>query len=150
MAQADLSKEQIEELKEAFALFDQDGNGMISKEELGKVMKSLGQEPTSEQLDQMINEVDKDNSGTIEFDEFLQLMAKQMTKGDLQDELREAFKAFDQNGDGKISKAELKKVMEGLGENLSDQDISDMIDEADHDGDGEINYEEFVAMMLAK
>merc|ERR1719419_1611245 len=119
-------------------------------EELGQVMKSLGQAPTDEQLTEMIKEVDDDGSGTIEFDEFLKLMAKQVSKRDLQDELGEAFRAFDQDGDGLISKVELKKVMDSLGEKLSEQDIEDMISEADHDGDGQVNYEEFVAMMLAK
>ena len=57
---------------------------------------------------------------------------------------------FDKNGDGKISKEELKVVMTNLGEKLTDAEIEEMIHEADDDGDGSVDYEEFVKMMQTK
>lgn len=69
---------------------------------------------------------------------------------DSEEELREAFKVFDKDGNGFISAAELRHVMTNLGEKLTDEEVDEMIREADADGDGQVNYEEFVKMMLAK
>lgn len=69
-----LTEEQIAEFKEAFSLFDKDGDGTITTKELGTVMRSLGQNPTEAELQDMINEVDADGNGTIDFPEFLTMM----------------------------------------------------------------------------
>uniref|UniRef100_A0A8C2MDH7 Calmodulin n=1 Tax=Cricetulus griseus TaxID=10029 RepID=A0A8C2MDH7_CRIGR len=119
-----LTEEQIAEFKEAFSLFDKDGDGTITTKELGTVMRSLGQNSTED----MINEVDADGNGIIDFPEFLTMM-----------EIREAFHVFDKDGNGYISAAELRHEMTNLGEK-----------EADIDGDGQVNYEGFVQMMTAK
>jgi len=145
-----LTDEQIAEFKEAFALFDKDGDGTITTKELGTVMRSLGQNPTEAELQDMINEVDADGNGTIDFPEFLSLMAKKMKDTDSEEELKEAFKVFDKDGNGYISAAELRHVMTNLGEKLTDEEVDEMIREADVDGDGQVNYEEFVKMMMAK
>ena len=71
-----LTEEQIAEFKEAFSLFDKDGDGTITTKELGTVMRSLGQNPTEAELQDMINEVDADGNGTIDFPEFLTMMAR--------------------------------------------------------------------------
>merc|ERR1711887_153664 len=145
-----LTEEQIAEFKEAFSLFDKDGDGTITTKELGTVMRSLGQNPTEAELQDMINEVDADGNGTIDFPEFLSLMARKMKDTDTEEELVEAFKVFDRDGNGLISAAELRHVMTNLGEKLTDEEVDEMIREADVDGDGRINYEEFVRMMMAK
>jgi len=145
-----LTEDQISEFKEAFSLFDKDGDGNITTKELGTVMRSLGQNPTEAELQDMIHEVDKDNSGTIDFTEFLSMMARKMKDTDTEEEIREAFKVFDKDGNGFISAAELRHVMTTLGEKLTDEEVDEMIKEADVDGDGQINYEEFVKMMMSK
>ncbi|XP_063691174.1 calmodulin-like isoform X5 [Bolinopsis microptera] len=145
-----LSEEQIAEFREAFSLFDKDGDGTITTTELGTVMKSLGQSPCESDLQDMINEVDADGNGTIDFKEFLEMMTKHMKEADCDQELREAFKVFDQNGDGFISAEELKTVMRNLGETLTDDEIDQMIKEADSNGDGSVDYEEFCKMMTPK
>lgn len=111
-----LTEEQIAEFKEAFSLFDKDGDGTITTKELGTVMRSLGQNPTEAELQDMINEVDADGNGTIDFPEFLSLMARKMKDTDTEEELIEAFKVFDRDGNGFISAAELRHVMTNLGE----------------------------------
>uniref|UniRef100_A0A672J087 EF-hand domain-containing protein n=1 Tax=Salarias fasciatus TaxID=181472 RepID=A0A672J087_SALFA len=94
--QADqLTEEQIAEFKEAFSLFDKDGDGTITTKELGTVMRSLGQNPTEAELQDMINEVDADGNGTIDFPEFLTMMARKMKDTDSEEEIREAFRVFD-------------------------------------------------------
>lgn len=99
-------------------------------------MRSLGQNPTEKSLKQMINEVDADGSGTIDFAEFLTLMARKMRAQDAKSEILEAFKVFDKDGSGKISADELRSIMTDLGEKLSDDEVAEMIREADKDGDG--------------
>ncbi|KAL0897548.1 hypothetical protein Bca101_081509 [Brassica carinata] len=158
-----LTDDQISEFKEAFSLFDKDGDGQtflllklilltgcITTKELGTVMRSLGQNPTEAELQDMINEVDADGNGTIDFPEFLNLMARKMKDTDSEEELKEAFRVFDKDQNGFISAAELRHVMTNLGEKLTDEEVDEMIREADVDGDGQINYEEFVKVMMAK
>ncbi|KAJ1860846.1 hypothetical protein LPJ73_001211 [Coemansia sp. RSA 2703] len=113
-------------------------------------MRSLGYTPTDINLRDMINEVDKDGNGKIDFSEFLTLMARQNKDANDEDELKEAFKVFDKDGNGYISSQELRSVMTTLGEKLTEEEVDEMIREADVDGDGQINYEEFVKMMTTK
>uniref|UniRef100_A0AAY5L5R3 Calmodulin 1b n=1 Tax=Esox lucius TaxID=8010 RepID=A0AAY5L5R3_ESOLU len=131
----------LTEFKEAFSLFDKDGDGTITTKELGTVMRSLGQNPTEAELQDMINEVDADGNGTIDFPEFLTMMARKMKDTDSEEEIREAFRVFDKDGNGYISAAELRHVMTNLGEKLTDEEVDEMIREADIDGDGQVNYE---------
>ncbi|XP_058788853.1 calmodulin-A-like isoform X3 [Phymastichus coffea] len=145
-----LTEDQVAEFKEAFMLFDKDEDGTITMAELGVVMRSLGQRPSENELRDMVNEVDQDGNGTIEFNEFLQMMSKKMKGADCEDELREAFRVFDKNNDGLISSVELRHVMTNLGEKLSEEEVDDMIKEADLDGDGMVNYEEFVTILTSK
>lgn len=143
-----LTEEQIAEFKDAFNLFDKDGDGTISTAELGTVMRSMGQNPTEQELTEMISEVDNDDSGSIEFPEFLKLMTEKMASSDPEQDMRDAFKVFDKNGDGVITATELRYVMTNLGEKMTDEEIDEMLREADTDGDGQIDYQEFVAMMM--
>ena len=92
-----------------------DGDGTITTKELGTVMRSLGQNPTEAELQDMINEVDADGNGTIDFPEFLTMMARKMRDTDSEEEIKEAFKVFDKDGNGFISAAELRHVMTNLG-----------------------------------
>ncbi len=114
------------------------------------MMRSLGQTPTEAELKEMIAEVDANKDGTIDFKEFLGLMSRQTKERDSQEELREAFKVFDKDGNGFISAAELRHVMTSLGEKLSDEEVDAMMKEADADGDGQVDYQEFAKMMTKK
>ncbi|KAI0244604.1 Calmodulin-2, partial [Massospora cicadina] len=144
-----LTEEQVAEFKEAFSLFDRDGDGSITVKELGTVMRSLGQNPTEAELQALINDIDTDGNGTVDFAEFLTLMARNMKNADSEEEIREAFKVFDKDNNGYISAAELRHVMTNLGEKLTDKEAEEMIREADADCDGQINYEEFVKMLVS-
>jgi calmodulin len=144
-----LTEEQIAEFKEAFLIFDKDGDGSISIKELATVMRSLGQSPTEQELQNMIDEVDEDGIGTIDFKEFLGLMAKKMEDKDSENDLVDAFKGFDIDGNCFISALELKYVLANTGEKLSEEEIEEIIRETDTDGDGFIDYREFIRILMA-
>ncbi|KAF5930444.1 hypothetical protein HYC85_031317 [Camellia sinensis] len=121
--------------------------GFITMEELAMVIQSLNEHPTKEEVQDMINEVDTDGNGTIDFDEFLNVMGRKL-KENVAEELKEAFKVFDRDQDGFISATELRHVMINLGERITDEEAEQMVREADLDGDGLVSYEEFVRMMM--
>lgn len=141
-----IDDEKMGAYKEAFSLFDQDGNGSISSGELKNVMKSLNIEMGDADVERMIKEVDADASGNIEFNEFVALMMRYEDQD--QKDIAEAFEIIDRDGSGVISSMELKQALLMLGQRLSDAEIDDMILEADVDGNGEINREEFTKLML--
>jgi calmodulin len=145
-----LTEERISEFREAFEMFDKDKDGYITIKELGEIMKNLGHGPTEQEVNDMVNEVDVDGNGNIDFKEFIGLIARKLRDVDNDDELIESFKLIDRDGTGKISGPELKFLISTLGETISDEEIDEMIREADLDGDGEINYEEFSKIMLNK
>mmetsp|Transcript_156715 Transcript_156715/g.503012 ORF Transcript_156715/g.503012 Transcript_156715/m.503012 type:complete len:149 (+) Transcript_156715:101-547(+) len=144
-----LIEEQIAEFKETFDTFDEDNDHRLSMRELGTLLNSLGQNPTEEDLTSMMAAVDAEES-KIDFSDFLSLMARKLKDTDTDEELIEAFKVFDRDQDGFISAGELRDSMTHLGEGLSHLEVDEMIKEADLDGDGQINYDEFVKMMMAK
>jgi len=156
-----LSEEQISEFKEAFSLFDKDGNGAFSANDLGAVMRSLGRNPSEVELQEMIAEIDFDGNGVVDFSEFLTIMANKMRDGDSEEEIKQAFKVFDKDGNGYISAAELKHALndpafrgssltditQSAGGSLTDEEVNEMIREIDTNSDGQIDFEEFVEMM---
>lgn len=144
-----MSSEQIADFSATFSLFDKDGDGTITTKELGTVMRSLGQNPSEEQLLEMITEVDADGSGTIDFQEFLLMMSKQFLEKDTEEDLRETFEALDKDGNGFLSAFELRQILQTLGINLSDEEVFEMVAEADIDGDGKVNFEEYMTILTA-
>jgi len=148
--QKPLSHEEIQAFKDVFAMFDKDSSGTITANELGDIMRSLGQKPTDSELQDMISEVDVDQSGAIDFDEFLKMMSTSVKQSDFAHETRAAFAVFDKDNSGTISADELRQVMKSLGEDLTDREIDEMIAEADKDRNGTIDYEEFVQLLSPK
>ena len=144
-----MTEELISDFRDAFKTFDTDEDGYLSLKELGELLISLGVPVTKEELTEMTNEVDIEGNGTIDFKEFILLMARKMRDYDNEDEYIEAFRIFDKNSDDLISKEELKEVMTILGqfvwgESPTDDDIALMIKEADTDGDEFLHYSDFI------
>jgi len=153
------SQKYIEELREAFHLFDKDNDGCITAKEVQTVMRGLRLESTDQEISDMINNVDVDGSGTVDFNEFLAMMSRsncrrvdgpQAQSKTEEEELRQAFRVFDMDSNGYIDANELKITMFNLGENLNDKDIKNMLKMADKNKDGKIDYEEFITMMYHK
>ena len=123
----ELSETQKKEIKEAFDLFDTSGSGTIEAKELKVALRALGFEPSKDELKNLIGNFDKDNSGRIDFHEFLDIMITKMSEKDSQQELDKAFELFDLNKDGSISFDELKQVATELGEDMTDEELREMI-----------------------
>ena len=110
-------------------------------------MRALGFEPKKEELKKMISDIDKDGSGQIDFAEFLDMMTQKMSERDSKEEILKAFRLFDDDETGKISLKNLRRVAKEIGEMMSEEELQEMIEEADLDGDGEIDQEEFLRIM---
>eukprot|EP00486_Rosalina_sp_Unknown_P004749 CAMPEP_0201567326 /NCGR_PEP_ID=MMETSP0190_2-20130828/7786_1 /ASSEMBLY_ACC=CAM_ASM_000263 /TAXON_ID=37353 /ORGANISM="Rosalina sp." /LENGTH=181 /DNA_ID=CAMNT_0047987183 /DNA_START=94 /DNA_END=642 /DNA_ORIENTATION=+ len=145
----ELSKEEKGYLQAAFNWIDEDGNGTVEPEEIAIVMKKLNIELTKEEVTDIMCSLDENGDGVMDFGEFVDMMNRRLSLNSQRKELRDTFNVFDKNGDGKISFEELKEVLIGLGEEVTDKDVRDMIKEADLNGDGFIDFEEFMIMMGA-
>lgn len=143
-----LDEEAMEEIKEAFNLFDTEGKGNIDVRELKAAFRALGFQVKKAEIRQMFIDMDKDlSSATITFDEFVEMVTPRMQNRDSREEIMKVFALFDDDNTGAISFKNLKRVATELGENLTDEELQEMIDEADRDGDGVINEEEFYRVM---
>nr|XP_034323714.1 neo-calmodulin [Crassostrea gigas] len=142
-----LSAEIKNDFKETFNLFDKDGDGTISTNELAMVMRSLGQNPSDAELENMLKGVDEDGNGSIDFEEFVLMMAKKLEKTNTEDEIREAFKLFDKDNNGCITVTELRNILTETGQKIRPEEADELMKAIDTDGDGKIDYEEFCRMM---
>mmetsp|Transcript_67659 Transcript_67659/g.60790 ORF Transcript_67659/g.60790 Transcript_67659/m.60790 type:complete len:164 (+) Transcript_67659:156-647(+) len=145
----ELTEEQVGYLKDAFNWMDEDGNGTVEPEEVAAILKKLGFDLSKEEITDIMCSLDENGDGVMDFGEFVDMMNRRLSLNSQRKELRDTFNVFDKNGDGKISFEELKEVLIGLGEEVTDKDVRDMIKEADLNGDGFIDFEEFMIMMGA-
>merc|ERR1711935_789387 len=141
--------QEIKEIEEAFSLFDADNSGMIDGTELKTAMEALGFKPKRDEIKKMLADIDKDGNGTIEAAEFMELMTAKFSDKDAKDDIIKAFGLFDDDGTGKITMKNLKRVAGELGETLSDAELKEMLTMGDSDGDGEVNQDEFLKIMQA-
>ena len=144
-----LTEEQIAEFRDAFILYDKDGDGQITIKELSEVLKILGQILTEQEIQAMIKqEGENEKAETIECQKFLDLMAKRLKDVDTEEELLAAFRVFDKDKIGKVQVAELRHEMTKLEDKLTDEEIDELIKELDIFGDGMINIEEMVKTIM--
>ena len=143
-----LEEEAMEEIKEAFNLFDTEAKGAIDFRELKAAFRALGFQVKKIEIRQMFIDMNKDlSSAMISYDEFVEMVTPRMQNRDSREEIMKVFALFDDDNSGGISFKNLKRVAMELGENLTDEELQEMIDEADRDGDGVINEEEFYRVM---
>ncbi|KAI9335473.1 calmodulin 2-like protein [Obelidium mucronatum] len=142
-----LTQEQVEEFTAAFKAFDRDNDNNINSADLVATLKSLGITLTSNEVTAWLNEADSTGKGVVSFTAFMALAGRNFRDIIAEEEMKEAFKIFDKNGDGFITNDELKATLAAQGDNLSDEEVSEIIKEMDVDGDGKLNYEEFAKMM---
>jgi centrin-1 len=145
-----LSENEIKELKQMFDLVDVDGSGFIEPKDLKTAMESVGYEPSTSTLYQFFSDVDRDCSGTIDFDEFVDLMLSEEGYKDKRSDLEKLFRLFDDDLDGYISMRNLKRVMDEAGDNLTDLQLKEMLDRADYDKDGKVSFNDFYNILTRR
>ncbi|XP_003490975.1 troponin C, isoallergen Bla g 6.0201-like isoform X2 [Bombus vosnesenskii] len=146
----DLTKDQIALLKKAFDAFDHDKKGSIGTDMVGTILTMLGYELSEKTLKEIITEVDEDGSGQLEFEEFCTLAARFLVEEDseaMQQELREAFRLYDKEGNGYITTAVFRDILHELDDKLTPQELDMMIEEIDADGSGTLDFDEFMEVM---
>ncbi|KAF7277943.1 troponin C-like [Rhynchophorus ferrugineus] len=146
----ELSKEQIALLKNAFDTFDVEKKGSIGVVMIGTILSMLGIQTTETMLAEIIAEVDEDGSGELEFEEFITLASRFMVEEDaeaMQQELKEAFRLYDKEGNGYITTSTLKEILKELDDKLTSEELDMMIAEIDSDGSGTVDYDEFMEVM---
>ncbi|KAL3641668.1 Calmodulin-like protein 3 [Castilleja foliolosa] len=137
------------ELKRVFEMFDRNGDGRITQQELNDSLENMGIFIPDKELAGMIDKIDINGDGCVDIGEFEALYRNIMDERDVEEDMREAFNVFDQNGDGFITVDELKSVLESLGlkQGRAAEDCKKMIMRVDADGDGRVDFSEFKQMM---
>ncbi|TRY65607.1 hypothetical protein DNTS_015212 [Danionella cerebrum] len=155
----ELRPEEIDELREAFKEFDKDKDGFISCKDLGNCMRTMGYMPTEMELIELSQQINMNLGGHVDFEDFVELMGPKLLAETADmigiKELRNAFKeasvtenVFDTNGDGEISTGELREAMRKLlGQQVGHRDLEDILRDIDLNGDGRVDFEEFVRMV---
>ena len=145
-----LTEEEILEIKEAFDLFDTDGSGTIDPKELRAAMQSLGFEAKNQTIFQMISDLDKNKSGSIDFEEFLDIMTARMSDKDTREDIAKVFRLFDDDTSGSITLRNLRRVAKELGEDIPEDELKEIIERADLNGDTHVDLEDFINVVLKK
>ncbi|XP_076393150.1 troponin C type I isoform X2 [Megachile rotundata] len=140
----ELPPEQIAVLRKAFDSFDREKSGSIPTDMVADILRLMGQPFNKKILDELIEEVDADKSGRLEFEEFVTLAAKFIVEEDaeaLEKELREAFRLYDKEGNGYIPTTCLREILRELDDQLTDEELDFMIEEIDSDGSGTVDFD---------
>uniref|UniRef100_A0A7S1LT79 EF-hand domain-containing protein n=1 Tax=Alexandrium catenella TaxID=2925 RepID=A0A7S1LT79_ALECA len=145
--QRQVSKEQRQEIKEAFDIFDSERTGTMDYHELKVAVRAMGFEIKKAEALELMSRYDREETGYINFEAFEEIMIQRYAAQDPMDEIKKAFELFDEEKRGKISFRNLKRIARDLGEKLTDDELRGMIEEFDNDQDGEINEEEFISIM---
>lgn len=147
-----LTEDEVMEIKEAFDLFDSDKSGEIDVEELKNALKNLGIDAKNQTLANMMADLDKDKSGQIDFNEFIDMMTAKMSDRDTREDLEKVFRLFlgDDDKADKITIKHLKRVARELNENMSDEELQEMVVRADLNKDQGVDFEEFYTIMTKK
>ncbi|GME85017.1 unnamed protein product [Ambrosiozyma monospora] len=145
---AELLNEQKQEIREAFTMFDMNNDGFLDYHEFKVALRALGFDMTKKDVLEIINKYDVEDKKLISYNDFYDYVATKIIERDPLDEIKRAFSLFDDDGTGKISLKNLKRVAKELGESLTDDELRAMIDEFDLDEDGEINEAEFINICM--
>merc|ERR1712001_55735 len=148
-----LEKDEIKVLKSCFTLFDVKKQDFLSADDLDDILRAMGFRPSKEELKEILEEIDEDGSGEIEFAEFCQLCAKFLIEEPddetMKAELKEAFRVYDKEANGFITTDQLREIIAEVDTKLTSEDLDGIIEEIDEDGSGTMDFDEFCQMMMS-
>ncbi|XP_040568626.1 troponin C, isotype gamma [Lepeophtheirus salmonis] len=148
-----LETDEIKVLKICFNMFDVKDQAFLSADDLDDILRGMGFRPSKEELKEILEEIDEDGSGEIEFEEFCQLCAKflieEPDEETMKAELKEAFRVYDKEANGFITTDQLREIISELDQRLTVDDLDGIIEEIDEDGSGTMDFDEFCAMMMS-
>merc|ERR1712039_893378 len=139
-----LGEEQVMEIKDAFDLFDKDRSGEITIGEMLEAMRSLGYDA------EHVKNLDKDGSGALEFNEFYELLTARFSENTTRDELQRVFTLFDTDKTGEISLANMRAIADQVGDQVSDDELGDIVLKNDMNNDGQLTFEDFYNVLTKK
>ncbi|KAI8128499.1 isoform 1, Troponin C [Lucilia cuprina] len=153
-AEPEYDKEQLRIMRNAFKAFDPDDKGVIEHADVIQILEILGQKLDDKAVKALIKEVDKGNSGKLDFKQFCKLASRFVEVDEdgpvLMGELKEAFRIYDREGKGYITVATLRGILKELDDKLSAKELDMIIEEIDADGSGTVDFDEFVQVMNEK
>ena len=145
-----ISENKIKEYKSVFDLNDNNKDGNVTLDELANILKAINISSSDEEIKEIIMELELEGNDEINFENFVSIVNRRDKDVDNEEEVIKAFKFFDKEGNGLININELKNIMLSVGKNISEEELNDILKEADIDMDGYINYEEFIRSLLIK
>ena len=140
----------IQVYKEAFELIDKNKDGQITLDELKNFFIGLKENISNADLQDMINEADVEGNGTISFEGFIALMERNLRNEEVEEEIIETFKKFDQDNNGLIGPEDIYNLLHSFNQDITISEAEEMIKNVDIDDDGLVNYQEFVKMIFGK
>ncbi|KAK3090036.1 hypothetical protein FSP39_008719 [Pinctada imbricata] len=143
-----VSEKQFADAHQTFNLFDKKGTGQVSTKELEKVFKSLALQVDDEKLKEWSDELDEEATGYFTWDQFKILFERKLKTDEDERELREAFRVLDKGNKGTIPVEDLRWILKSLGDDLTDEELDEMIAETDTDGSGTVDYEDTCGEIL--
>merc|ERR1712088_945525 len=147
-----LDPPQIDALKNGFDSFDKENAGFINATQMQMIFKMMGVNVQKPALEEAVNEqTGGADEGKVDFENFCYVAAKFMTEEDeegLRDELKEAFRIYDKEGNGYITTDVLKEILREIDPELTEDDLDNIIEEVDEDGSGTLDFDEFQEMMM--
>jgi len=147
--QYEITKDQLADFREIFTLFDKDGDGVLTFNEVTAAMKTFGQRIPEAALKEMIQQVSEDKeNNTLEFNEYLTMMGLQNIEDIKFSALHEAFRVFDKDKDGFLTVNELRKIMTTMGKKMKKNEVEEMVLEADIAKNGLINLQDFCSLLI--
>ncbi|VVC29006.1 EF-Hand 1, calcium-binding site,EF-hand domain pair,EF-hand domain [Cinara cedri] len=140
-------------MRKAFQMFDTAKSGFIDTLKISTILNTMGQLFDDSELKELIEEVDPDGTGKVNFDGFCEIAAHFLEEDDaeaMQEELKEAFRLYDREGNGYITTATLREILGALDDKLGPEDLDGIIAEIDTDGSGTVDFDEFMEMMTGE
>ncbi|CAB3381490.1 troponin C isoform X1 [Cloeon dipterum] len=140
-------------LRKAFQMFDTTKSGTIDTLKISTILNTLGQAYDDNELNALVEENDPDGSGKVNFETFCAIAIHFLEEEDaeaMQEELKEAFRLYDREGNGYITTATLREILAALDDKLTSDDLDGIITEIDTDGSGTVDFDEFMEMMTGE